>query len=183
MDSTLCQNLIRESLYGDAASFGKLVQEYQLQVFGLSFRMLGDAHLARDVSQDVFLKAWEKLTSYNLDYPFRTWLFTIASRRCLDILKSAQRHRILSSEGLLEMSDGACIEKTFAEKEFVAIVKELSAYLTPKQQLVFTLCDLEGLDANEVEKITGLSKGKIKSNLYLARQTIRQLLDNFNCKL
>lgn len=182
MENTLCQHLIRESLCGNTASFGKLVHEYQSQVFGLSVRLLGDAYLARDVSQDVFLKAWEKLAAYNPEYPFRTWLFTIASRRCLDILKSAQRHRILSAEGLKEISDGTCIEKAFTEKEFAAIVKELSGRLTPKQQLVFTLCDLEGIEAQEVEKITSLSRKKIKSNLYLARQTIRQLLENLNCK-
>lgn len=178
MESALCQNLISESLRGDKVAFGKLVEMFQSQVFGLSVRFLGDVNLARDVSQDVFLKAWEKLATYNPDYPFRTWLFTITSRRCLDILKSSQRYRMTNNESLKEISDGSCIEKEFSEKEFVAIVKEMSGRLTPKQQLVFTLYDLEGLEAKDVEKITGLSKGKIKSNLYLARQTIRQLLDN-----
>lgn len=60
--------------------------------------------------------------------------------------------------------------------EWVAIVRLLTSRLSDKQKTVFTLCQLEGLDTDEVQRITGLDATQIKSNLYVARQTIRKQL-------
>ena len=61
-------------------------------------------------------------------------------------------------------------------KEWVALVRLLADELSTKQKLVFTLCQLEGLSSDEAEQITGLSARQVKSNLYAARQTIRERL-------
>jgi RNA polymerase sigma-70 factor (ECF subfamily) len=61
-------------------------------------------------------------------------------------------------------------------KEWVALVRLLADELSTKQKLVFTLCQLEGLSSDEAEQITGLNARQVKSNLYAARQTIRERL-------
>ena len=63
-------------------------------------------------------------------------------------------------------------------KEWVSIVRTLAESLSDKQRLVFTLCQLEGLPSAEVEQITGLDAHQVKSNLYVARQTIRKRLND-----
>ncbi len=67
-------------------------------------------------------------------------------------------------------------QKTIENKEWIAIVKVLAEGLSEKQRLVFTLCQLEGLSSSEVEQITGWDAKQVKSNLYVARQTIRERL-------
>ena len=67
-------------------------------------------------------------------------------------------------------------QRRLENKEWVQIVRLLAGRLSVKQRLVFTLCQLEGLETAEVERITGMSADKIKKNLYVARQTIREQL-------
>ena len=67
-------------------------------------------------------------------------------------------------------------QQTLENSEWVSIVRMLAEGLSPKQKLVFTLCQLEGLPSTEVEQITGLDAKQVKSNLYVARQTIREHL-------
>ena len=66
--------------------------------------------------------------------------------------------------------------RTLENREWVSIVRMLAEGLGEKQRMVFTLCHLEGLTSSEVEKITGLDAKQVKSNLYVARQTIRERL-------
>ena len=67
-------------------------------------------------------------------------------------------------------------QRELENREWVAIVRTLAGRLSPKQRLVFTLCELEGLSSDETEQITGLNARQVKSNLYVARQTIRERL-------
>ena len=66
--------------------------------------------------------------------------------------------------------------RALENKEWVSIVRMLADGLGEKQRMVFTLCQLEGLSSSEVEEITGLDAKQVKSNLYVARQTIRERL-------
>ena len=67
-------------------------------------------------------------------------------------------------------------QQTLENNEWVSIVRMLADDLSPKQKLVFTLCQMEGLPSSEVEQVTGLDAKQVKSNLYVARQTIRERL-------
>ena len=75
-----------------------------------------------------------------------------------------------------EYADNIDSQRQMENRQWVAIVRTLVSQLSPKQQLVFTLVHFENLESDEVEKITGLDAAKIKSNLYVARQTIRERL-------
>lgn len=67
-------------------------------------------------------------------------------------------------------------QRTLENSEWIAIVRLMADKLSDKQKLVFTLCQLEGLSSEEVQEITGLDARQVKSNLYVARQTIRKRL-------
>jgi RNA polymerase sigma-70 factor (ECF subfamily) len=68
------------------------------------------------------------------------------------------------------------IQRTLENSEWISIVRLMAEELSSKQKLVFTLCQLEGLSSEEVQEITGLDARQVKSNLYVARQTIRKRL-------
>jgi RNA polymerase sigma-70 factor (ECF subfamily) len=76
----------------------------------------------------------------------------------------------------LNVADDFDMEQSFINSDLKKYITALTQGLTPKQRLVFTLCDIEDLELDEVVNITGLSRAKIKSNLYLARQHIREKL-------
>ena len=155
-----------------------MVQKHQRLVFSLALKMLADEEEAKDVVQETFIRVWQHIQDYDSKKPFTTWLYTITSHRCLDRLK--QMSCILplpEDESVLQrFAASTDNQQRLENSEWVAIVRTLAEGLSPKQKLVFTLCQLEGLSSPEVEQITGLDAKQVKSNLYVARQTIRERL-------
>ena len=183
--------LISRCQAGDKEAFRSLVERCQGMVFSVALKMLADEEEAKDVVQETFLRVWLNIGKYNPRYRsesserggcdsskrFTTWLYAIVSRLCLDHLKG--RARIIAlpeDEAVLRHYASADGQHDLENREWVAIVRLLAEKLSPKQRLVFTLSQLEGLSSQEVEEATGFTAKQVKSNLYAARQTIRERL-------
>ena len=157
-------DIVRRCKEGDKNAFRWVVQTYQRMLFSLGVKMLADEEEAKDAVQETFIRAWQHIGRYDERRPLSTWLYTIATRLCLDRIR---RRRFASD------SD---IHRELECGEWVKIVRVMSEGMSEKQRLVFTLCQLEGLSSDEVEQITGLDARQVKSNLYVARQTVRKRL-------
>lgn len=171
-------HIIQDSRHGSKAAFRVIVRQYQQMVFSLAVKMLCDEEDAKDAVQETFTRMWLNLNRYDPSQRFTTWVYAIATHVCLNMLKRRKHSTALSNdESLLkcyvEDIDG---HKILENGELMAIVHSLTDELSPKQKLVFTLCQLEGLSTTEVMQITGLNVIQIKSNLYLARQNIKKKL-------
>ena len=171
------REIIRQCQGGSKDAFRWVVQTYQRMVFSLALKMLCDEEEAKDLVQETFLRVWQRIGDYDPQKSFTTWLYTIASRLCLDHLKS-MRHTVPlpEDESVLRRFAADDNQRSLENSEWVAIVRTMAEGLSTKQRLVFTLCQLEGLSSSEVEQITGLDARQVKSNLYVARQTIRERL-------
>lgn len=166
-----CQN-------GDKEAFRWVVQTYQRIIFSLALKMLCDEEEAKDMVQETFLRAWQRMRDYEHKKSFATWIYTIASRLCLDRLKRMSRIVPLPEDALVlrRFASGTDNHRALENKEWCSVVRTMAEGLSDKQRLVFTLCQLEGLSSDEAEQITGLDARQVKSNLYVARQTIRKRL-------
>ena len=167
---------------GNLTSFELLVREHQSYAYSLAMRFLADADEASDVVQDSFIRVWKHLSQYDPNRNFRTWLYVIVTNLCLDRLRMIKRNRSLffSNErdmDIEEVSNGHDGENAQSNEELASIVKNLSRHLSMKQQLVFTLRDLQDLTMEEVVEITGMSMGSVKTNLHYARKSIRVILE------
>jgi RNA polymerase sigma-70 factor (ECF subfamily) len=175
-------NIINQCRLGNTEPFRKIVEVYQPMVFRVAFRLLCDEEEAKDVVQETFLRTWENLYRYKFEYKFSTWIYTIATRLCLDVLKKPH-HKIMpkeANEQLYKLSSSDDVERKFENEELVQIIHALTSGLSPKQKSVFVLHYFEEQDTAEIEKITGLSPQKIKSNLYVAKQNILSKLKSIN---
>lgn len=181
MQQSNIAEFVKLSRENDSQAFRKLVEAHQQMVFRLAFRMLCNEDDARDITQETFIKVWKNLHKYNTEMKFSTWLYAIATNICLDQLRKTKHKPYVQSnfENATELfiSDENN-EQTYINKQLSEVISGLSANLSSKQKIVFTLRDLEGLEIDEIIEITGLTASKIKSNLFLARQSIRKEMEN-----
>ena len=172
------RDIILQCQQGDKEAFRWVVKTHQRMIFSLALKMLCDEEEAKDMVQETFIRVWQSIRNYDAQKTFSTWVYTIASRLCLDRLKRIRRITALpdDEQALRRFASDGDDLLALENKEWVSIVRTLAEGLSSKQRLVFTLCQLEGLPSNEVEQITGLDAKQVKSNLYVARQTIRKRL-------
>ena len=179
MEQNEVNQIVVQCQEGSKESFRRLVREYQSMVFSLTLKMLCDENDAEDACQDTFVSVWLNLHKYNSEKgKFSTWIYSIASNICLDKLKRRKPQLpMLSDERAFKAyATNPSPERQLMNSEWVSIVRVLAAQLSPKQQLVCTLRVLENVPIEEIESITNMNATKIKSNLYVARQQIKQQL-------
>lgn len=170
--------IIEQCRCGDTSAFKTVVQTYQQMIYSLSVKMLADEEEAKDIVQETFIKAWQSIGAYDGRYSFSTWLYTIASRLCIDRIRKLRFSEPLSDD--IAVFQGYASddnpERKLESSEWVSVVKVLAQGLSNKQRLVFTLSHFEGLDTEEITRITGMDATQIKSNLSLARKSVREQL-------
>ncbi len=185
--------LIQRVLDGDDTAFSALVKKHQKPVHALAWRRTGDFHVAEEITQDTFLKAYQNLSTLKEPQKFAGWLYVIAANYC----KMWMRKKRLSTQSL-EDTNSAELEKasysgyviaenarTTAEAER-EVVKKLLAKLQESDRIVITLYYLGGMTYEEISEFLGVSVSAIKNRLYRARQRlkkeepmIREALGNF----
>lgn len=170
--------IIESCRHGDTCAFRTVVQTYQPMLYSLAVKMLANQEEAKDIVQDTFIKAWQSMDSFDNRYSLSTWLYTIASRLCIDRIRKLSFSEPMPDD--IEVFHGYVSddnpERQLESSEWVSIIKVLAGKLSNKQRLVFTLSQLEGLDSKEITEITGMDAGQIKANLSMAKKSIREQL-------
>ena len=188
--------LIQRVLAGDDNAFSMLVGKYQKQVHALAWRKIGDFHIAEEITQDTFLKAYKRLATLKKPQRFASWLYVIAANRCSSWL----RKKRLWTQPLeqLEETDNELLQKAtysgyvIEENERTAVaaqrdvVKKLLAKLQESERTVITLHYFGEMSCTEIGAFLGVSANTIKSRLRRAQQhlkkeepMIREALENF----
>lgn len=171
--------LVRQAREGDETAFRSLVQRNRRFVINLAFRFLASRADAEDAAQEVFIKLWRKLDAYREEVKVTTWLYTMVTNHCVDVLKSAGRRRSLrtvTADEHLPVTDPASLVERADLQERLRLVAELANQLPEKQHAVFVLRDLQGLEPAEVSGILEMPAEAVKSNLYHARLKMRALI-------
>ena len=173
--------LIQRVLDGDDTAFSVLVQKYQRSVHALVWRKIGDFHIAEDITQDTFLKAYQRLSTLKKPQRFASWLYVIAANHCSTWLR---KKRLWTQS--LEETNSAQLEKAtysgyvIAENERTTeetqreIVKKLLAKLQESERTVITLYYLGGMTYEEISEFLGVSVAAIKNRLYRARRRLKE---------
>jgi len=181
MDQQTVKLLISHSNHGDTDSFRKLVEFHQPFAYAAAFRLLCNDYEAEEIVQEAFIRVWKHLKDFKVEMRFTTWLYKIVINLCYDRIKAnkVRHNRIhydMESSVILNQSSSENIEASLINHDLAQMIRFFTGELTPRQKLVFTLSELEGLSVEEITVITGLSPDKIKSNLYCARQNIKNKL-------
>ena len=185
--------LIHRILDGDDTAFSSLVGKYQKQVHALAWRKIGDFHIAEEITQDTFLKAYQNLATLKKPHRFAGWLYVIATHCCHAWL----RKKRIQTESLEELDSDELEPEAYsryvAEQEAKAIaetqrqvVKKLLATLPESERTVITLHYFGEMTCEKISEFLGVSANTIKSRLRRARNRlkkeepmIREAISNF----
>jgi RNA polymerase sigma-70 factor (ECF subfamily) len=163
---------------GDDGAFSSLVSRHKRRVFGLASRFARDPDELEDICQDVFIKAYENLDSFRDDAPFEHWLIRIATHACHDALRKRRRESGTASyDALLHGVVDQHAEARHEADQSRALLKWAMAQLTPKEQLIITLLELEEYTVKEAADLTGWSEVNVKVRGHRARQALKRILE------
>jgi RNA polymerase sigma-70 factor, ECF subfamily len=166
---------------GDPGAFEALVRTYQHRVFGIALRMLGRPADAEEVAQEVFLRVYRGIGDFRGDAKLSTWLYTIASRLCLNRLGSSQGRLLRDGDtALASVASGGPDPAGAAERaELAAALERSIADLPEERRIVLVLRDVEGLAYEEIARVLGLEPGTVRSRLHRARLDLKSKLERF----
>jgi RNA polymerase sigma-70 factor (ECF subfamily) len=175
--------LIKAVLGGDSASFEPLITKYSPKVFSTVRRYARRETEVEDIAQEVWLKAFQKLSSFRGEAPFEHWLMRMTVRTCYDFLRGHQRNREDSFSDLTQ-EEGDWLERHASQPESVeehaeaarALVGRLMEGLSPSARLVITLLEIEEKSVKEIAELTGWSIPLVKVRAFRARGEMRKLL-------
>jgi RNA polymerase sigma-70 factor (ECF subfamily) len=176
-DSHLVARLRR----GDPRAFEDLVIAYQHRVFGVALRMLGSRAEAEELAQEVFIRVHGAVHEFRGEAKLSTWLYTIASRLCLNRLASSERRVARAGEETLTRlasrhpSPADALERSELETALHRAIAELP----DERRIVVILRDLEGLSYEEIAAALDLELGTVRSRLHRARMDLKEKLERF----
>lgn len=185
--------LIQRVLDGDETAFSTLVKKYQRSVHALAWRKIGDFHIAEEITQDTFLKVYQRLSTLKAPQAFASWLYVITANHCKAWLrKKRTRTQPLESTSNMQLEkraySGYIIEenKRMAAETQREVVKKLLAKLQDSDRTIITLYYLGGMTYDEISRFLGVSEATIRNRLYRARRRlkkeepmIREALENY----
>jgi len=171
----------------DYEAFGKLVDAYQNRVFGFVRRMVPNPEEASDITQDVFIRAFQSFQRFDGRCSVRTWLFRIAYNLCIDRARKIGRspsevslHGTSDIDETFDVPDGRWQPDQVAiEGELAEAIDAAISTMSEKLRSVLLLHDKEDMPYEEIAQMVGVPIGTVKSRLFLARAHLQQHLRNY----
>lgn len=173
--------IVGRAVAGDRLAFTQLMEHYQAACYGLAWRLLRDPDRAADATQDAFVHAYSAIGRYRGGL-FRSWLLRITANASYDILRRQQRRPTSTlpdpEEGAQELPDpfGTDPDTEAGRSEMYRQLELALAQLPEDQRTAVVMCDVYGMDYNEVAAATRSALGTVKSRIHRGRLRLRDLL-------
>ncbi len=172
------EELVKLIRAGDERAFAELYGRYRLGIFRLAYAMTGSPETAEDVTQEVFLRVYEKLHRFHGQAKFSTWLYRLAVNCCLNHCRRerageslAQGHRVQGEEP--EPMEAKVLGAQIRDRVHRAILS-----LPPELRVTVILKEIEGLNYAEIARRMGCSEGTVASRLNRARKLLARKLEH-----
>lgn len=177
--------LVRKAQKGDTQAFEELVARHRDKIFARAYSMMRNEDEALDLSQEAWIKAWQRLIQFQGDSSFATWMTRIVINLCLDQLR---RHKRLRAESIEEMDEESGGVERHMEPvllnpterlergELRSRIDQAMAQLSHEHRTVLVLHEFEEMEYKEIARTMGCSIGTIMSRLFYARRRLAGLL-------
>lgn len=167
----------------DPSNYKYLVERYEEKLLRYLKRLLYiNTEDAEDILQEVFLKAYRNLNSYNPKYEFSNWIYRIAHNEGVSFLRKNKKRKVeIANDSENNLFDSLAsdidLEKEYIEKDSLKKTKEVLSQLDPKYTEVLVLKFLEGMDYNEISEILHIPSGTVGSLISRAKVKLKELIE------
>ncbi|AHG87845.1 RNA polymerase sigma factor, sigma-70 family [Gemmatirosa kalamazoonensis] len=170
-------NLIARAVAGDMAAQRALYDQHVDRVYRLAYRLAGDEELARDFTQETFVRAFDRLGSFRGDSSLGTWLHAIGVSVALNGLRKVKRWRSRETQ----LDDALTVGTTArtSEPDLKERLRQAVDALPEGYRTVFVMHDVEGYTHEEIAQTLGIQPGTSKAQLFRARAKLRTALADF----
>ena len=177
---------MRQAQDGDESAFAEIVRRYSPRVFRVASRFFRQRSLVEEAAQEVFLKAFTQLGSFEGRGSLEGWLTRIATNTCLNMVRGAKRRPEFTVSDLTEDEQSWLdhqpidrSERTSVENNLVAtdLADRLLSVLSPEDQQALLMIDGEKASIKEVAEATGWSESKVKVRAFRARRKVREAME------
>ncbi len=168
------EDLVRRIQAGDGDAFGLIYEKHVRRIYALCLRMLSDPRQAEEATQDVFVRMWETINSFQFRSAFRTWFHRLGVNVVLGYIRTAKRR----SDRTWSVEDVDVFQREVREAmpETRLDLEEAIARLPAGAKEVLILHDIEGFRYREIAELIGTAEGTVKSQLSRARRLVREAL-------
>jgi RNA polymerase sigma-70 factor (ECF subfamily) len=165
--------LILRCRRGDRQALGELIKDYERPIFNLAYRMLGNPDDAADVTQTVFMKAFERLDQYNPDYKFFSWIYRIAVNESINLRNRSKNLETLEGE---DFAAGENPEDDVDASKLSRIIQAGLMKLQEDYRVVVVLRHFSDMSYKDISVVLHIPEKTVKSRLYSARQLMKAQL-------
>jgi len=171
--------LVKRVKSGDAQAFRQLVQQHQRLVFHMVHRIVNRFEDCEDISQEVFLRVYQKIHLFNFQSKLSTWIATIAYRTALNYVKKEEKHAATDIDEATSLASSEQSAQQLLEKKAIyQFIHERISELPVHYRSVLTLFHLEEMSLQEIQKVTDMPLGTVKNYLFRARKLLKEQLQN-----
>lgn len=184
--------LVKAAQRGDMEAFEELVARHRDKIYARAFSMMRNEDDALDLSQEAWVKGWQRLKQFQGEASFSTWITRIVINLCLDALRKRKRQQAESVEAMDEESGG--VERHLPlvtgnptegleRAELRERIDKAMALLTHEHRTVLILHEFEEMEYKQIAKVVGCSIGTVMSRLFYARRRLAALMGNWKTQM
>jgi RNA polymerase sigma-70 factor (ECF subfamily) len=167
------RDLILRARRGETEAFGELVTRYQTGVFNVCYRVLSERREAEDLAQESFIRAYERLDTFDLERPFGPWIRRVAANLCLNHV-SARPAASAELDEERDADDAERPEAAYEVRERSEQIRRALAALPPQYRLVIELRHYQDMSYDEIAASMGIPLSDVKSHLFRARKLLAE---------
>jgi RNA polymerase sigma factor (sigma-70 family) len=176
MDDFSDRDLILRARRGETEAFGELVSRTQTAVFNVCYRLTGERREAEDMAQETFIRAYERLGTFDLERPFLPWIRRVAANLCLNHLSALSRDQTELDEEHGKADAGDSPSVLVEQHEQTGQIRAALLSLPPHYRVVIELRHFQDLSYDEISRTLDRPMSDVKSDLFRARKMLAEKL-------
>jgi RNA polymerase sigma-70 factor (ECF subfamily) len=189
LEPTAIDHLIERCLHGDQGAWEQIVRQHWRKVFNVAYKFVGSHEQAEDLTQDIFLKIFKSLETFDRRANFQTWLISVSRNLCIDHYRSVRKERLtidrdVTAEDVSPVSTTVSPLAALEQRDLASLLRSALQGLPQSLRMAVLLRDIQDLSYQEIAERLHLPEGTVKSRINrgrreLARQ-VRRLREEAN---